>query len=724
MEGHFVRFYERDDFLVDEVSAYIDGGLAQGESGIVIATPAHRAGLVDRLNGRLAKAADRFVALDAVATLGAFMVDGLPDEQRFASTIGPVLQRAAAAGNGRIRAFGEMVALLVQQDNEAAAIRLEQLWNGLARSYTFDLFCAYPMDSFTTAAQGESFRRICHEHPGGVCPTESFAGNADSGAGGQEIALLQQKAAALEFEVRRCRQLEATLRAREHELADFVDNAAEGLHRVGGDGRLLWANRAELELLGYAPHEYIGHHFQEFHADAQAAAALLARLQRGETVIDFPATLRCKDGSIRHVLINSNALIENAELVYTRCFTRDVTERLRLEQELKQRLDEQIEGARRKDEFLAMLGHELRNPLAPIVTSLELMRLQGDDPRRSERSREIISRQVALMTRLVDDLLDVSRITRGKVELKSERIGLNATIEAAVELSRPLIDEQNHRLMIDVPAEPISVLGDPARLSQVLANLLNNAARYTPGGGRIALTVRREGPNAVISVRDNGVGLASEIRDKVFDLFFQCRDDRVATRGGLGLGLTVVRTIVQLHGGSVQALSAGPGQGSEFIVRLPIYGEQALPAALPAVKTTESPPPARAARALKILVVDDNIDAAQSLGDLLRLSGHLVRIATDGAAALEEAARLRPDAVVLDIGMPQMDGYEVARRLRQELKLSGTVVLALSGYAQERDRQRSREAGFDHHLAKPVDVERLQALLGATDGAVAESTLH
>jgi len=376
-----------------------------------------------------------------------------------------------------------------------------------------------------------------------------------------------------------------------------------------------------------------------------------------------------------------------------------------LESALRSKFDELAEVDRRKDEFLAMLGHELRNPLAPVTTALQIMRIHDGEPTRVTRSREIIERQIAHMTRLIDDLLDVSRITRGKIELREQPLLLSSVIEQAIESSRPLIEERGHRISVDLPSEPVTFLADPARLSQVFANLLNNAAKYTDVGGRIWLRARVDGNDLVVGVKDDGPGLTQELRDYAFELFMQGPETHARARGGLGIGLTLVRRLVELHGGSVEALSDGPGRGAEFVVRLPLR----LPPA-PDGAAGHAPVPASVPRR-RILVVDDNFDAAEALGELLRDYGHDVMTAHGGPQALDHARLHRPEIVLLDIGMPEMDGYEVAKRIRSELGLGDALLVALSGYGEDRHRRLAREAGFDRHVTKPVDVTKLEELL-------------
>ena len=380
----------------------------------------------------------------------------------------------------------------------------------------------------------------------------------------------------------------------------------------------------------------------------------------------------------------------------------DITVQKRAENTLR-------EVDRRKDEFLAMLAHELRNPLAPLATNLELLRQTGGDAG-TERAQAVMARQVDKLSRLVDDLLDVSRVNQGKIELKMEPVDLVGVVPAAVESIQHQIDAQGHELSVSLPSVPVYVRGDRARLEQVVANLLGNATKYTDRGGRIGVTLLREDGTVVLRVRDTGIGIAPELLPRVFDLFTQADTSYARARGGLGIGLSLVRQLVGLHGGSVEARSEGLRRGSEFVVRLPVLTEsQVAPTPVAPPRADEQPVPALAPR--RILVVDDNVDAAESLAELLRMFGHDVQVAHTGPDAVAAAAASRPEAVVLDIGLPGMDGYQVARALR---KLTGgreLVLVTVSGYGQEEDRRRSREAGCDAHLVKPADLTALQQLL-------------
>ncbi|QRK08191.1 response regulator [Archangium violaceum] len=362
------------------------------------------------------------------------------------------------------------------------------------------------------------------------------------------------------------------------------------------------------------------------------------------------------------------------------------------------------EADRRKDEFLAMLGHELRNPLAPMITALHLMRMKEGGG--FERERTIISRQVEHLVRLVDDLLDVSRITRGKIQLKRSRIDLMTVVVKAVEMASPLLEQRSHHLELPQAREPLFVDGDPARLAQVLANLLNNAAKYTDPGGRIVVTAACEGGQAVLRVRDNGAGIAPDVLPKVFDMFVQEGRSLDRSQGGLGLGLAIVRSLIELHGGTVSAWSEGLGRGSEFVVRLPLVAPLT-----PAADEHRSPSPEAsvqgAASSVRLLVVDDNRDAAELLTELLDSRGYVARMAFDGPAGLAEACAFRPHIALLDVGLPVMDGYELASRIRQEPTLVGIKLVAVTGYGQDSDCRRALAAGFDVHMVKPIDPGQL-----------------
>jgi PAS domain S-box-containing protein len=786
-------------------------------------------------------------------------------------------------------------------------------------------------------------------------------------------------------------------------LEDFFENAPTGSHWFASDGNILRVNRAELEMLGYLRDEFVGHHISEFHSDAEVVANMLRRLHAGEEVRNYPARLRCKDGSKREALIDANVLWEDGKFVHSRCFVRDATDRnavdetrsrladivessqdaiisktidsrivswnrgaaclfgysadeaigkpitilipperhdeerliigqlkrgeriehyetiritkqgqrievsetispirdrtgrivgaskiarditarrqaertagflARASAALSERIDYlsmlhkiaslavplfadwcavdllepdgairrvaqthsanakvelsecldgnnrtlasvpcnadqviragelawvaqipdelwmpvaqddakgrpirslklksficvplktsgQVLGAltfataesarsydydhaqaaqdlahraaiaiengrllkalqdsdRRKDEFLAMLAHELRNPLAPIRNAVEIFRAAGAPTPELEWVLGVIGRQVHQMTRLVDDLLDVSRISRGTFELRKERVAMQSVVDGAVEASRPLIDTHAHELIVDIPQTSFYLDGDPTRLSQVIMNLLNNSAKYMDSPGRIWLTVVRDQDQIVIRVKDTGNGIPRDMLPHVFDMFTQVDKSLERTQGGLGIGLTLVKHVVELHGGTIEAHSEGPGHGSEFIVRLPAARDQQAESQNGSgAIAIRQPQPKR-----RILVVDDNQDSAISLSMLLRLLGNEVQTAYDGLEAVAAATEFKPDVVLMDIGLPKMNGYEVARRIRGKLG-GGVMLVALTGWGQDRDRRRSQQSGFDHHLTKPVEFAVLQALLAEPQCATA-----
>jgi PAS domain S-box-containing protein len=615
------------------------------------------------------------------------------------------------------------------------------------------------------------------------------------------------------------RRAELALERSERESTDFFENATVALHWIGPDGVIIRANPAELSMLGYTREEYVGQHISKFHVDRDVIDDALARLFRGDALSKFPSRMRCKNGSIKKVVIDSSSLWENGRFVHSRCLMFDVTEQKREEEtrsllaaivaasddaivsmtldgiiltwnqgaqrllgysqseamgrsidlivpsefrhEERQilerisqgdrvdhfetirltkdgrRLDISLtvspirdesgrvigaskvarditerkqldtalrEADRRKDEFLATLAHELRNPLAPIRHSLEILLRSEGDPTLFRHATDILGRQLSHMVRLVDDLLDVSRITRDKLQLRKTRVDLISIINHAVEATRPQAERDQQVFEVSMPDQPIYLDGDSVRLTQVFSNLLNNACQYTEPGGHIWLTVGRDGAEVVVVIRDSGIGMPADQLDGIFEMFTQVDDESERPRRGLGIGLTLVRRLVQLHGGTVTARSEGRGLGSEFELRLPL---------------SETPPefkatvPARAAdpTARRILVVDDNLDSAESIATLLQLSGHRTFVVHDGLSAVEAAEHLRPDVVLLDVGLPKLNGIDACRQIRSHTWGKGIVIVALTGWGQESDRRKTREAGFDAHLVKPVEYGDLLQLL-------------
>jgi PAS domain S-box-containing protein len=487
----------------------------------------------------------------------------------------------------------------------------------------------------------------------------------------------------------------------------LATNAREyAIFLLDQDGHLLCWNHGAERLFGYHSNEIVGQHFSCFFLPEDVLA--------GQPEHEFKVALENgwadsvrwqvrKDGTRFWCRATVTPLRDARTQV--RSFARvmhDLTES-EAQDAQKKRADNLAEANRSKEEFMALLSHELRNPLSPILNALNILKQMRTNDPIIEQAGNIIHRQVVQMVRLVDDLLDISRITKGKLRLTKEKVELRVVANRAAETARPLMDARRHDFSVSLPTEPIWVEADPARLEQIVVNLLNNAAKYTDPNGLIRMNVYQEGAEAVIQVRDNGIGIAPKMLPGVFDLFTQIDGTTGRSYGGLGIGLALVRTLVEIQDGRVQAQSAGLGKGSEFTVKLPVVS--ATPGQ--AAKTVLTPG-VNAGRSLRILVVEDNVDSADSLNLLLRLYGHDLQVARSGPAALEMASAFRPEVVLLDIGLPGMDGYQVARRLREKPEFKNVTLCALTGFTpSEADRQRQQQSGFDHYYVKPVSLETL-----------------
>jgi PAS domain S-box-containing protein len=507
------------------------------------------------------------------------------------------------------------------------------------------------------------------------------------------------------------RRADETLRASEERFARFMQHLPGLAWIKDSQGRYVYANDDAVQAFGVPREALYGRTDEEVFPQDTAAEFRRHDRRALESGVGIRAieTLEHPDGTVHHSLVSKFPIPGPAgETVLVGGMAIDITDRLEMEEALRQ-------ADRRKDEFLATLAHELRNPLAPLRNGLQIMRLAGDDRGAVDEARMLMERQVTHMVRLIDDLMDVSRITRGKLELRKERVELAAVVQAAVDTSRPLIHSTGHELSVTLPARPILLDADPTRLSQVFSNLLNNAAKYTEPGGDIALVVERRGAEVAVTVRDSGVGIPAHMLPRVFDMFTQVDRSLEKSHGGLGIGLAIVKRLVKMHGGSVEARSEGHGMGSEFIVRLPVvlsvvHGELGQDEG----RQTGSMPRHR------VLVVDDNEDAAGSLGMMLRLMGNEVRTAIDGEEGIATAGVFRPDLILLDIGMPRMNGLEACRRIRLQPWGRGIVIVALTGWGQDDDKRQSHEAGFDHHLVKPVEPAALEELLESLAARKAE----
>ncbi len=499
---------------------------------------------------------------------------------------------------------------------------------------------------------------------------------------------------------------EETLRLSEERFRLLIEGVKEyAIFMLDPQGHVMSWNSGAARIKGYAAREIIGQHFSAFYTSEDVESGKPAReleIARQTGSVEDEGWRVKKDRSLFWANVVITAIYdEDRTLVGYAKVTRDLTD--------KRKTDALQSADRQKNEFLAMLAHELRNPLAPISNGLHLLKLGDIDPSTVQQTTAMMERQVDHLVRLVDDLLDVSRVITGKLTFKKEPVDLADAVHRAVEESQSMIDAHGHELMLSVPARPIIVDADVHRLAQVITNLLENAAKYTEKPSRIWLSVERGADEAVIRVRDAGIGIAPQLLPNVFNLFVQADDSLARTKGGLGIGLNVVKRIVELHGGSVGAASAGLGHGSEFTVRLPVSKRTVV---VTEAKTSSRGEQPKAPRR-KILVVDDNVDAAVTISALLKAWGHQVQAVYSGQSALEAVRNFRPEIILLDIGLPGMSGYEVAKNLRAEPAAQGIIIAALTGYGQEADRQRSWESGFDYHLTKPPDPTILESLLAS-----------
>ncbi len=497
------------------------------------------------------------------------------------------------------------------------------------------------------------------------------------------------------------RKAELAVRDARAQLQTVTDLSAAGMARCSRDLRYVWVNPQLAEWLGRPVEEIVGRRIEELLGEKtfrtflpHYEAVLSGRRVEHEQQVDFAT------GGLRWIsavyvpMFELDGTVNGWVAVIT-----NITQRKQLELAL-------LDADRRKDEFLAVLAHELRNPLAPMRNALEVLHLKAPDEPLLDRARAIIDRQLLHLSRLVDDLLDLSRVTQGRIQLQRARLAVSVVVAHAVEVGTPMIEEAGHRLEVSMPREPVFVEGDITRLAQIIGNLLNNAAKYTPPGGRIQLSVARERDEVRIDVEDSGVGIPADMLPHIFEMFVQVNSSLDRTQGGLGIGLTLVSRLAAMHGGRVEARSAGLGRGSTFSVHLPAAPEPS--SERPQSAGRPVPAPHR-----RVLIVDDNIDAAESLSMLLGTLGHETRLAYDGEQALAAVQAFNPQVVLLDIGLPRVNGYEVARRIRRESPGESPHLIALTGWGQEEDRRLAKEAGFDHHVTKPVELSVLSGLLSA-----------
>ncbi len=492
---------------------------------------------------------------------------------------------------------------------------------------------------------------------------------------------------------------------------EMLETAAIWIDMLDADGNVTFWNHAAERISGYTKDMVIGHKdiWEWLYPDPSYRQHIFKKvleiINLGDRVENFETTIRCRDGKNRIISWYSNNLKdESGNVVGSIALGADNTERKHAEDGLKV-------ASRRKDEFLAQLAHELRNPLTPVLFALQIMRRSEENPEMLRQAQEVIERQIWHMVKLIDDLLDVSRITRGKIKLQKAKVDLVSIVNSVVEDMRPYIVSEGHQFIVDVPKQPILISADTARLSQILGNLLNNAVKFSNKGGFIQISVETTAEQVLIHVKDNGIGLGPDHLPYVFDSFIQLNIPGQHIKSGLGIGLPLAKKLVEMHEGNIEAHSQGLGLGSEFIVKLPRYldrTDQAVP-----MQSTEQDPSAASCSSSKyrLMVVDDNVDTAKTLGELLLLMGHDVKLCHDGIEALEIANAYKPQAVFLDICMPQMDGYEVAKNLRQQYSSDELMLVAMTGFGREEDRLQCLSAGFDHHLVKPTGFHEIETLL-------------
>jgi len=502
----------------------------------------------------------------------------------------------------------------------------------------------------------------------------------------------------------------ATNRMRTDVLAQMED----AVLAFDADDHVIFMNEAAERQYGRSASDALGHPrlelYREHWPDVQEQHKAQAALEANGAFRAHSIHMR-NDGYAMHVESTVSPLrAAMGERVGHLSVIRDITNRVRVEETLRSATLALQDADRRKDEFIATLAHELRNPLAPIRNAVQIMQLTSD-PTVHGTAREIIQRQLGHMVHLVEDLLDVSRISQGKIDLRRSNVDIAQVVRTAIETSRPAIDGARHELIVDVP-EPKTLIvdGDLTRLCQIVANLLNNAAKYTPHEGKIAVAAERQGECAVITIRDSGVGISQEMLPRIFEMFAQIGRSVGHSQGGLGIGLALVKKLTEMHGGAVSASSEGLGQGSTFVVRIPALADGVAsdpsPGHLP-----ERSVGTRVTEGCRVLIVDDNVDSAESLAQVLQMLGYEVRTANDGVSAVELAQVFAPRAVFLDIGLPRLNGLEAAKQIRQLANCSDALLVALSGWGQEEDLRKSKDAGFNHHFVKPVDVEALTVLL-------------
>lgn len=696
---HEVQFYDQDSFLIEKLGGYIEEGLALGESVVLITTLPHSESLVTRLNGQ--RALDRYMEFDAAETLSKFMVNDWPDSEKFHTVIGQILRQASEKGNGRVRAFGEMVAILWERGQADAALHLESLWNQLAAHYTFSLLCAYPIRGFSSHDQTHAFQKICSTHSV-VTPAENSVAprSGDKTHGATTLATLQQKSVALEGEVARRQELQLALLQRDEELADFLENAVECVHQVGQDGKILWANKAELAFLGYEAHEYIGHSISEFHVDQPIIEDILQRLLRGETLRDYPARLRCKDGSVKDVLIHSNVRWENGIFRYTRCFTRDNTERKRIELELDQLVED-----RTRDLV------ESQQKLRALVVDLSLAECR-------------VRKNIA--TELHDYLAQMLVVTRLKLGQATEEAEEHPKIRQALKEADEVLNESilyTRSLMADLNP-PILEFGLPMGLRWLAEKFLTHK-----------LDVETHIPDDLaLKISENQIGLLFQsVRELLMNVVKHAQTGRAqiflrlhanilhleVVDGGRGcdpaalltrsphnfekFGLFSIRERMEALGGRFEFHSS-LNHGTRARLSLPLepvpVQETQSSNGHPSNGMTTGVVFNKAIGLVRVLLVEDHAVVREGLRGVLETYPDIqvVAEAADGEEAVVQAIQYEPDIVVMDINMPKLDGIEATRRIKT--RLPGTIVIGLSVHQASQVEPALLEAGGTAYVTK------------------------
>ncbi|WNM59938.1 response regulator [Candidatus Nitrospira allomarina] len=696
---HEVQFYDQDSFLIEILGRHVEEGLALGESVLLLTTPPHREALVNRLNGH--RLLERYMEFDAADTLSQFMVHGWPDSAKFQAVMGQLLRQATENGSGRVRVFGEMVAILWERGEAAAALHLESLWNQLAAEHSFSLLCAYPIRGFSSHTHTHTFQKICSAHSM-VRPAENaiVPGPGDHMQADTTLATLQQKAVALESEVRRREELQRTLLQREEELADFLENAVECVHQVGPDGKILWANKAELTMLGYEAHEYFGHSITEFHVDEPIINDILQRLLRGETLCDYPSRLRCKDGSVKDVLIHSNVRWENGTFRYTRCFTRDISERKRIEQELDQRVEERtrelVESQQKLRALAAQLSLAERRVRNEIATELHDYLAQ----------MLIVTRlKLAQATQETEEHTKIRQVLKEADDVLHESILYTRSLMA--ELSPPILEFglpmglrwlaekfQSYQLTVEthIPDGIVLNLSESqiGLIFQSVRELLMNVVKHAQTD-RAQIFLRLQDHMLYLEVVDQGRGCdqATTLTPNVPPLNLE------------KFGLFSIRERMEALGGRFDFHSS-LDQGTRARLLLPLEPVQDNHCSSEGTSTVMAAVSdlTKSIDLVRVLLVEDHAVVREGLRGVLETYPDIevVAEAEDGEAAVAQAIAYEPDVVIMDINMPKLDGIEATRQIKA--RFPKTIVIGLSVHQANQVEPALLEAGGSAYVTK------------------------